>query len=206
MLRVLSLNEFFFNITDYIPCFEALWKLKLKVAQLCLTLCDLMDYNPPGSSIQGILQARILEWVAIPFSKGSSQPRDRTWVSCIAGRFFTVWATREAPLVFLPGEFHGQKSLVSSSPWVTKSWTRLRHTHTHTHTHTRARARTENVEVEKRLLKIELWGVPAYRIQVRDKEPARRVREGARKRKNPRECGNKKPGKESVSRREGWTV
>ena len=55
-----------------------------------------MDYTPPGSSVHGILQARILEWVAIPFSRGSSWPRNRIWVSCVAGRFFTVWATREA--------------------------------------------------------------------------------------------------------------
>ena len=47
-------------------------------------------YNPPASSVLGILQARTLEWVAIPFSKGSSQPKDRTQVSCFAGRFFTV--------------------------------------------------------------------------------------------------------------------
>ena len=60
------------------------------------TLCDPMDCSPPGSSVHGILQARILEWVAISFSRGSSQPRDRTQVSCIAGRFFTIWATREA--------------------------------------------------------------------------------------------------------------
>ena len=46
------------------------------VAQLCLTLCDLTDYSPPGSSVHGILQARILEWVAIPFSRESSQHRD----------------------------------------------------------------------------------------------------------------------------------
>ena len=52
--------------------------------------------SPPGSSVHGILHARILEWVAIPFSRGSSQPRDRTRVSCVAGRFFTDWATREA--------------------------------------------------------------------------------------------------------------
>ena len=56
-----------------------------------------MDSSPPGSSVHGILQAGILEWVAIPFSRESSQPRNRTWVSCIAGKFFTVWATREAP-------------------------------------------------------------------------------------------------------------
>ena len=53
--------------------------------------------NPPGSSVHGILQARTLEWVAMPSSRGSSQPSDRTQGSCIAGRFFTIWATREAP-------------------------------------------------------------------------------------------------------------
>ena len=55
-----------------------------------------MNYNLPGSSVHGILQVRILEWVAISFSGGSSQPGDQTQVSCIAGRFFTNWATREA--------------------------------------------------------------------------------------------------------------
>ena len=55
-----------------------------------------MDYSPPGSSVHGILQARILEWVANPFSRVPSQPRDQTRVSCIVGRFFTIWATREA--------------------------------------------------------------------------------------------------------------
>ena len=53
-------------------------EVKVLVAQLCLTLCDPMDCSPPGSSVHGILQARILEWIAIPFSKGSSQPRDRS--------------------------------------------------------------------------------------------------------------------------------
>ena len=51
---------------------------------------QLMDYSPPGSSVHGILQARTLEWVAIPFSRRSSQPRDQTWVSCITGSFFIV--------------------------------------------------------------------------------------------------------------------
>ena len=64
-------------------------KKKGLVAQLCLTLCDPMDCSPPGSSVHGILQARILEWVVISFSRGSSQPRDQTWVSYTAGRFFT---------------------------------------------------------------------------------------------------------------------
>ena len=52
-----------------------------------------MDYSQPGFSVYGISQAKILEWVAIPFSTGSSWPRDQTWVSRIAGRFFTVWTT-----------------------------------------------------------------------------------------------------------------
>ena len=72
------------------------WKWKVLVAQLCLTLCDPMNCNQPGSSVHGILQARILEWVDIPFSRRSSWPRDWTQVSCIAGGFFTIWATREA--------------------------------------------------------------------------------------------------------------
>ena len=67
-----------------------------EVAQSCPTLCDPIDCSPPGSSLHGILQARILEWVAISFSRGSSQPRDRTQVSHIAGRLFNLWATREA--------------------------------------------------------------------------------------------------------------
>ena len=61
-----------------------------KVAQSCLTLCDPMDCSLPGSFIHEILQARILECIAISLSRGSSQPRDLTQVSCVAGRFFTV--------------------------------------------------------------------------------------------------------------------
>ena len=56
-------------------------------------LCDPMDCSPPGSSVHEISQARTLEWVAMPFSRGSSWPNDGTQVSPIAGRFFTVWAT-----------------------------------------------------------------------------------------------------------------
>ena len=68
-----------------LPCPWLLFrKVKVKVAQSCLTFCDTMDYT-----IHGILQTRILEWVAIPFSRGSSQPRDQTQVSHIVGRFFT---------------------------------------------------------------------------------------------------------------------
>ena len=71
-------------------------KVKKKVAQSCPTLCNSMDCSLPGSFVHGILQSRILEWVAMSSSRGSSWPRDQTWVSCIAGRFFTIWATREA--------------------------------------------------------------------------------------------------------------
>ena len=60
------------------------------VTQSCPTLCDPMDCSPPGSSVHGILQERVLEWVAMPSSRGSSQSRDQTQVSLIAGGFFTV--------------------------------------------------------------------------------------------------------------------
>ena len=66
----------------------------LQFTQLCPTLCDPIDCSPPGSTVHGILQARVLEWVAISFSRESSQPRQWTWVSHIAGRFFTFWVTR----------------------------------------------------------------------------------------------------------------
>ena len=76
-------------------------KSEVKVTQSCPTLCDPMDCGPPGSSVHGILQARIQGWVAVPFSRGSSQPRDGTQISCTADGVFTIWATREAPLVVL---------------------------------------------------------------------------------------------------------
>ena len=66
-----------------------------EVSQLCPTLCDPMDCSLPCSSIHGIFQARVLEWVAISFSRGSSWPRDWTWVFRAVGRRFTFWATRE---------------------------------------------------------------------------------------------------------------
>ena len=79
------------------------------ITQLCLTLGDPKDCSPPGSSVHGILQARILEWVAIAFSRGSSWPRDRSQVSHIAGRFFTMWATREANAI--------EKNKTSQGKW-----------------------------------------------------------------------------------------
>ena len=76
-------------------------KVNMLAAQSCLALCGPMDWSPPGSSVHGIVQARILESVAISFSREASQPRDRTQVSCIAGRFFTIWVTREDPICCL---------------------------------------------------------------------------------------------------------
>ena len=77
--KVLSLNSIHFILLK--------WS---EVAQSCPTLCSPVDFSPPASSVHGILQARILEWVAISFSRGSSRPRDRTQVSRIAGRHFLL--------------------------------------------------------------------------------------------------------------------
>ena len=74
-------------------------KVKVLVTQSSPKFCNPMVCSPSGSSVHSISQARILEWAVIPFFRGSSRPRDRTQVSHIAGRFFTVWATREAPSV-----------------------------------------------------------------------------------------------------------
>jgi hypothetical protein len=95
-----------------------------KVVQSCPTLCDPTDYT-----VHGILQARIPDWVAFPFSRGSSQPRDRTQVSCTAGGFFISWATREAQQINIllltnkqmsPGERGQGKSLNTASPALFK--------------------------------------------------------------------------------------
>ena len=79
---------------SHVGCHFLLQCMKVKreseVSQLCPTPSDPMDWSLPGSSIHRILQARVLEWVAISFSRGSSRPRDRTWVSCTAGRRFTT--------------------------------------------------------------------------------------------------------------------
>ena len=104
-------KEIKFLESKSVICFFQIWfpvlltkacpilKVKSEVAQSCPTLCYPMGCSLPGSSIRGILQARVVEWVAISFSRRSSQPRDRTQVSRIAGRRFTIWATRvDAPL------------------------------------------------------------------------------------------------------------
>ena len=87
------------NVWDEFPKFRntewVKWNTGILVAKSCLTLCDPVDYSPQGYSVHGISQARILEWIAISISKESSWPRDRTQVSCIVDRRFTVWATSE---------------------------------------------------------------------------------------------------------------
>ena len=87
-------------------------------AQQCLTLCDPMDCRLQGSSVHGIFQATILEWVAISFSRGTSWPRDRNQVSCLPGRCFTVWATREAPS---DGNLGKKSCLFCLYPWPNSS-------------------------------------------------------------------------------------
>ena len=85
-----------------------------EVTQSCPILCNPTDCSLPGSSIPGILQAGILEWVAISFSRRSSQPRDWNWVSRIAGRHFTIWATREVRM--------SDSSWVTKQLWLSGSW------------------------------------------------------------------------------------
>jgi len=89
----------------------------VKVAQSCLTLCDPMNYT-----VHGILQVRILEWVVYLFSRGSSQPRDWTQVSLIAGRFFTSWATREAQWMW---ELDHEEGWVPKDAFELWCWRRL---------------------------------------------------------------------------------
>ena len=105
---------------------ETAMKVKVFVAQSYLALYDPMDCSLPGSSVPGILQARILEWVANPFSRGSSWPKDWTLISCFACRFFPIWATREAPQEYgsssrnnceVCGEEEGQRLLPHFHWW-----------------------------------------------------------------------------------------
>ena len=128
------------NIQDIYMYTHTSMKVKVKVAQQCLTLCDPMVYT-----VHGILQFRIWEWVAFPFSRGSCQPRDQTQVSCIAGGFFTSHKGSPRILAWLAYPF----SSIFSWP---RNWTRVSciaggfltncatreayiNTHTHTHTH-----------------------------------------------------------------------
>ena len=88
--------SFILRLSDFLVSHTLLSAVLCSVAQSCLTLCDPMDCSPPAYSVHRISQSRILEWVAISPSKGSSQPRDRTWVSCIGRQILYHWATREA--------------------------------------------------------------------------------------------------------------
>ena len=90
------------NLGKYFYCFilyhNCLWQNEKWKCYSCLILCNPMGCSSPGSFVHGILQARILEWVVICFSRGTSWARDYTQVSWTASRFFIIWATREAPL------------------------------------------------------------------------------------------------------------
>ena len=98
-------------------------KVKVKVTQSCLALCDPLD-----CIVHGILQARILEWIALPFSRWSSQPMDQTQVSHIAGRFFTSWATTEDPVYVYKRIFSRSshlKRVVGTGLKRGRSWTAI---------------------------------------------------------------------------------
>ena len=89
-------SKCFCLITEIHACmYKYNWQNESEVTQSCPTLCEPMDCSLPGSSVHGVFQARVLEWVAISLSRASSRPRDWTWVSCTVGRCFTIWATRE---------------------------------------------------------------------------------------------------------------
>ena len=100
-----SFFNLFFNwritaLQTFVLCQTSTWiNRESEVAQSYPTLCHPMDCSLPGFSIHGIFQAKVPEWVAFSFSKGSSRPRDQTQISRITGRCFTLWATREAPHV-----------------------------------------------------------------------------------------------------------
>ena len=109
-----------------------------------MTLCDTMHYSPPGSSVREILQAGILEWVTISFSRGSSWPRGWTHMSCIAGRSFTIWATRKSHSVFY-GDLNGNEIQNEGRYIYIYMYIYIyiciymyvcMYTHTHAHTHT----------------------------------------------------------------------
>ena len=87
-----------YRVSSRVPMLYSEWVSEWSRSS-CQTLCDPMDCSLPGSSLHGILQPRVLEWVAISFSTGSSQPRVQTRVSCIPGRRFNLWATRRSLLI-----------------------------------------------------------------------------------------------------------
>ena len=111
------------GVVDGVPPgrFDSSWS-EVSVAQSCLTLCKPVNCSLPGSTVHRILQARILECVTIFFSRRSSWPRDQSWVSCIAGRFFIIWAIsllwlKVVPYGFLSPEFN----YCSLRPWAARA-------------------------------------------------------------------------------------
>ena len=86
-----------FLLSLYIFTFAINLKIML-IIQSCSTHCIPWDCSPPGFSFHGILQVRILQWVAIPFSRGSSRPKDQSQVSCITGRFFNSLSNQRRPI------------------------------------------------------------------------------------------------------------
>ena len=121
----------------------------LLVTQSCPTLCNPMDCSPPGFSVHGILQARILEWLAMPSSRGSSRTREWTRVSCIAGRFFTIWATKEAH-IYNMCEMELRMEIQCTAHM-------LRHIHTHTFS---ARVCSWGSRFKKTSLSLSAFGFP----------------------------------------------
>ena len=112
------ISRLIWNIT--MQCFAC---VHTQLIQLYLTLCDPMDSSPSGSSVHGILQARIFEWASMTSSRGFSWPRNQTcvsWVFCIAGEFFTFWATWEAliSLLYVYNFLQGENLLVL----IKKNW------------------------------------------------------------------------------------
>ena len=108
---------FFKDLSDFLPFRES------EFTQSCLTLCNPVDCSLSGSSVHGIFQARILGWVAILFFRGSSPPRDWSQVSCIVGRCFTIWATREASslsLLFSQSYGFSYNLPLTRHDWTTK--------------------------------------------------------------------------------------
>ena len=105
MYMYICIWMYMYTLIIYILIHLYIYEWVNEVAQSCPTLCDPMACSLQGSSVHGIFQERVLEWVAISFSRGSSRPRDWTQVSRIAGRCFTVWATREVPKIFLWAPF-----------------------------------------------------------------------------------------------------
>ena len=108
----------------YIYIYIYIYVCMLSLFSCVQLFCDAMDCSPPGSSVHGILQARILEWVAMPSSRGSSRPRDPTHISCIPGRFLTTSTTWETLLITSVLYYFLRKSELLSKE-VHQSWTTL---------------------------------------------------------------------------------